>query len=57
MAMMSAIQSNSKFKTIYSRLVKAGKPKKIALVAYMRRLITILNIMVKNETVWDEKLV
>jgi len=56
MAMMSAIQSNTKFKAIYLRLVKAGKPKKVALVACMRRLITILNAMVKNGTVWDEKL-
>ncbi len=56
MAMMSAIQSNTKFKTIYSRMVKAGKPKKVALVACMRRLITILNAMVKTGTVWQEKL-
>jgi len=56
MAMMSAIQSNPKFKEIYTRMVDAGKPKKVALVACMRRLITILNIMVKNETVWDDSL-
>jgi len=56
MAMMSAIQSNAKFKLIYTRLVKAGKPKKVALIACMRRMITILNTMVKNSTVWDEKL-
>jgi len=56
MAMMSAIQSNTKFKAIYTRLVQAGKPKKVALVACMRRMITILNTMVKNGTVWDEKL-
>jgi len=56
MAMMSAIQSNAKFKLIYTRLVKAGKPKKVALIACMRRMITILNTMVKNGTVWDEKL-
>ena len=56
MAMMSAIQSNPKFKAIYTRLVKAGKPKKVALIACMRRMITILNIMVKNETVWDDSL-
>lgn len=56
MAMMSAIQSNAKFKSIYTRLVKAGKPKKVALVACMRRMITILNTMVKNGTVWDEQL-
>lgn len=56
MAMMSAIQSNAKIKAIYTRLVKAGKPKKVALVACMRRMITILNVMVKNGTVWDDSL-
>lgn len=57
MAMLSAIQSNPKFKSIYTQMVAAGKPKKVAIVACMRRLITILNTMVKNKTVWDEKLV
>ena len=57
MAMMSAIQSNPKFKSIYKQLVAAGKPKKVAIVACMRRMITILNTMVKNGTVWDENLV
>jgi transposase len=56
MAMLSAIQSNQKFKRIYTRMIDAGKQKKVALIACMRRLITILNIMVKNDTCWDEKL-
>jgi len=56
MSMLSAIQSNSKFKGIYTGMVAAGKPKKVAIVACMRRLITILNTMVKNNTAWDEKL-
>ena len=56
MAMLSAIQSNAKFKRIYTRLVEAGKPKKVALIACMRRLMTILNVMVKNNQEWDEKL-
>ena len=56
MAMLSAIQSNAKFKRIYTRLVDAGKPKKVALIAGMRRLMNILNIMVKNDQEWDEKL-
>ncbi len=56
MAMLSAIQSNPKFKRIYTHLVDAGKPKKVALVACMRRLITILNVMVRNNQEWDEKL-
>jgi transposase len=49
MAMLSAIQSNAKFKRIYTCLVDAGKPKKVALIACMRRLMTILNVMVKND--------
>ncbi len=56
MAMMSAIQFNPKMKAIYTRLVEAGKPKKVALVACMRRMITILNVMVKNGAVWDDSL-
>lgn len=56
MAMLSAVQSNMKFKRIYTRMVAAGKPKKVAIIACMRRLMTILNVMVKNDVVWDEKL-
>ena len=56
MAMMSTIQSNPKFKHEYQALVAKGKPKKVALVACMRKMITILNTMVKNGEVWDEKL-
>jgi len=55
--MLSAIQSNLKFKGIYTGMVAAGKRKKVAIVACMRRLITILNTMVKNNTQWNEKLV
>ncbi len=56
MAMMSTIQSNAKFKREYHALVAKGKPKKVAIVACMRKMITILNTMVKNDEVWDEKL-
>jgi len=56
MAMMSTIQSNAKFKREYHALVAKGKPKKVAIVACMRKMITILNTMVKNGEVWDEKL-
>ena len=56
MAMMSTIQSNPKFKREYHALVAKGKPKKVAIVACMRKMITILNTMVKNGEVWDEKL-
>ena len=38
---------------VYDRLVAAGKPKKVALVACMRKLLTILNAMVKTGKPWD----
>lgn len=56
MAMMSTIQSNPKFKREYHALVAKGKPKKVAIVACMRKMITILNTMVKKGEAWDETL-
>jgi len=41
---------------MYKRLVDAGKPKKVALIACMRKQLTILNAMVKNNTYWDENM-
>ena len=55
-SMMSAIQCHPKLKPMYQRMTAAGKPKKIALVACMRKQLTILNTMVKNNTYWDEKM-
>ncbi|QFT55796.1 transposase [Microbulbifer sp. THAF38] len=54
-SMMSAIQCHPKLKPMYERLVTAGKPKKVALIACMRKQLTILNTMVKNNTYWDKK--
>lgn len=56
MAIMSATQSNPKLKAQYQRLLSAGKPPKVALVACMRKLITILNVMMKNGQHWDPEL-
>lgn len=56
-SMMSAIQCHPKLKPMYERLVAAGKPKKVALVACMRKQLIILNTMVKNNTYWDEKMI
>lgn len=55
-SMWSAIQYDPKIKAMYERLVSAGKPKKVALVACMRKQLTILNTMMKNGTHWEEKL-
>ena len=38
----------------YQRLCQAGKAKKLALTACMRKLLTILNAMVKSGTSWRE---
>ncbi len=43
MAMMSAIQYNPAFKATYERLLASGKPKKVAIVACMRKMVVMLN--------------
>lgn len=53
-SIMSAIQCHPKLKPMYQRMVAAGKPKKVAIVACMRKQLIILNTMVKNGTHWDE---
>lgn len=53
MAMMSAIQSNPVFKETYQRLVEAGKPKKVALIACVRKMVVILNSMLRDGVLWE----
>lgn len=53
MAMMSAIQSNPIFKGTYQRLVAAGKPKKVAIIACIRKMIVILNSMLRDGVMWE----
>ena len=55
-SIMSAIQCHPKIKPMYQRMIANGKPKKVALIACMRKQLTILNTMVKNNTYWDEKM-
>ncbi len=52
MATLSATQCNPVIKAFYKKLVAQGKNKKVALTACMRKFITILNTMVKNQTEW-----
>lgn len=54
MAMMSAIQHNPVMKRFYHSLVNAGKHKKVALTACMRKMVTILNAMVRDDRLWQE---
>ena len=52
MAALVAVRHNSVLRAFYQRLVAAGKPKKLALVATMRKLLTILNAMVHHQQAW-----
>jgi len=52
MAALVASRCNPVIKAFYQRLVAAGKPKKVALTACMRKLLTILNAMLKTNTAW-----
>jgi transposase len=52
MATLVATRFNPRIKAFYQRLLAAGKAKKVALVAAMRKLITILNTLVKNDVLW-----
>lgn len=54
MAALVASRCNPVIRDLYSRLVQAGKAKKVALVACMRRLLTILNSMIKNRCAWKQ---
>jgi transposase len=53
MAALVATRHNPALKSFYHRLVLAGKAKKLALVAVMRKLITILNAIVRDKTPWQ----
>ncbi len=53
MATLSAVQHNPVIRAFYERLVGAGKPKKVALTACMRKLLTILNAMMRTGTAWS----
>jgi transposase len=54
MATLSAIQHNPVIKAFYQHLLANGKHKKVAIVACMRKMIVLLNAMVRDETCWGE---
>lgn len=56
MAMLSAVRYNPVIKTFYDRLIGAGKPKKVALVACAHKMLRILNAMARTGQPWNEKL-
>lgn len=52
MATLCAIRINPTIRCFYQRLIKAGKAPKVAITACMRKLLTILNFMIKTQTSW-----
>jgi transposase len=56
MATVSTIRSNSQIKVFAERLKLAGKPGKVVIVACMRKLLTIMNAVIKNSAPWNPKI-
>jgi transposase len=52
MATVTAVRFNPQLQCVYARLVAAGKAKKVALIACARKLLTILNAMMRTKTPW-----
>lgn len=53
MATLAAIRHNPVIQVFHSRLTAAGKPKKVVIVACMRKLLTILNAMLRDQSLWN----
>jgi transposase len=56
MAATTAIRSNPVIRDFYQRLKSRGKPHKVAMVACMRKMLTILNAMVRQSTPWTPEI-
>jgi transposase len=54
MAARVAARHNSRIRPFYERLIGAGKPEKVALTACMRKLLTLLNAMLRQMTPWRD---
>jgi transposase len=53
MATLSGVRSNPDLRALYGRLLAAGKPKKVALVACMHQLLVTLNALVRDQRPWQ----
>ena len=53
MAALTATRVNPTLRACYQRLVTAGKPPKVALVACMRKLLVLCNALCKHQSTWD----
>jgi len=57
MSVMVGIRYNDRIRAFYQRLREQGKPTKVALVACMRKLLTILNAMIRDHVPWQPQFV
>jgi transposase len=55
MSALVATRHNATLKRFYQRLRAVGKPAKVALVAVMRKLLTIINAMIKHQSTWQDQ--
>jgi transposase len=53
LAALNGARFNPVLKPMYQRMIKAGKPPKVALIAIARKLLTILNAMIRDQTDWE----
>lgn len=55
MATLAALRFNPVIRNFYQRLLQAGKAKKLAIIACMRKLLCVLNAMIKNRQPWNPR--
>jgi transposase len=55
MATLAAIRCNAPLRTFYQRLVQAGRPKRVAIVATLRKLVVMLNALVRQRRPWTSE--
>ncbi len=51
---MLAMQCNPVFKATYQRLLNTGQPKKVAIIACVRKMVVTLNSILRDGVMWDE---
>ena len=56
MSTVTAIRCNAVIKAFSERLKAAGKPAQVVLVACMRKLLSIMNAMLKTSSPWSAKI-
>ena len=55
MPTLNAVRHNPDIRRFYQRLVAAGKPKKLAIVASMRKLLILANVLIAQDRLWEPR--